>query len=143
MGRAARSGERPQAAQPWFMTTSRAALGRGAAIHPNSYALYSGNVRTKLKLSAGCSQIAVPGGGPAMRGGLRPRFRAWRERQAMRNHVKRSVTLRVIIYAFFSEDARREPRAGRERAKRRAAMQSRPRHHPPDASAFSSDGAGK
>jgi hypothetical protein len=34
--------------------------------------LYGGNVRTKSKLSAGCSQIAVPGGGPLRRGGLRP-----------------------------------------------------------------------
>jgi hypothetical protein len=34
--------------------------------------LYGGNIRTKLRLRAHGSQIAVPGDGPAMRGGLAP-----------------------------------------------------------------------
>jgi hypothetical protein len=53
----------------------RKAAQRWAAVRRSgleAMSLYGGNVRTKSKLSAGCSQIAVPGGGPAMRGGLRP-----------------------------------------------------------------------
>jgi hypothetical protein len=34
--------------------------------------LYGGNIRATPKLRAHGSQIAVPGGGPAMRGGLAP-----------------------------------------------------------------------
>jgi hypothetical protein len=59
------------------LATSRAALGRGAAI---CHLAMLANIRAKLGLSARGGQIAVPGGGPLRRGGLRPRFRAWRER---------------------------------------------------------------
>jgi hypothetical protein len=58
----------------------RKAAQRRAAVRRfnlEAMSLYGGKIRAKFRLSAGCSQIAVPGGGPAMRGGLRPWFRAW------------------------------------------------------------------
>jgi hypothetical protein len=56
-------GAREKAAQRW------AAVRRSDL---EAMSLYGGNIRTKLRLCAGCSQIAGPGGGPAMRGGLTP-----------------------------------------------------------------------
>jgi hypothetical protein len=53
----------------------RKAAQRWAAVRRfnlEAMSLYGGNVPAKPKLSASGSQIAVPGGGPAMRGGLRP-----------------------------------------------------------------------
>ncbi|MEQ8901233.1 MAG: hypothetical protein RID62_08435, partial [Roseovarius sp.] len=39
-------------------------------------ALYISQIRKTSERRAGCSQIAVPGGGPAMRGGLTAAYRA-------------------------------------------------------------------
>ena len=51
---------------------SRAASGRGAAISHRFIALYASQIRVRSELRAWGSQIAVPVGGPAMRGGLTP-----------------------------------------------------------------------
>jgi hypothetical protein len=53
----------------------RKAAQRRAAVrrcYLEAMSLYAGHIRAKFRLSASGSQIAVPGGGPAMRGGLRP-----------------------------------------------------------------------
>ena len=51
---------------------SRAASGRGTAIGPLALAIYPGQVRASFPRFADLSQIAGPGDGPALRGGLRP-----------------------------------------------------------------------
>jgi hypothetical protein len=59
----ASDGAETQAAQRWAVVrrSTRRAI-----------SLYAGQIRAKLRLSTGCSQIAVPGGGPLRRGALRP-----------------------------------------------------------------------
>jgi hypothetical protein len=51
---------------------SRAETGRGAALQQKVYAFYASQVAVKFDLRSSTNQIAVPWGGPAMRGGLRP-----------------------------------------------------------------------
>jgi hypothetical protein len=51
---------------------SRAASGRGAAMLQVFYAVYCGHIAVKPERGAHMNPIAGPGGGPAMRGGLRP-----------------------------------------------------------------------
>ncbi len=60
----------------------RQAAHRRAAVRRSdleAMSLYGSNIRATPKLSAHGSQIAVPGGGPLRRGGLRPLFRAGRK----------------------------------------------------------------
>lgn len=53
-----------------------ASAGRGSAIHPHYCAVYVSQAPLCVMIRDSIRQIVVPWGGPPMRGGLRPLFRA-------------------------------------------------------------------